>query len=152
MEGDETRLTFESPLFGEGRGGTEDETSKMDGNGKGRDAISSFTERNARSSMETGTFSTAFHFQIPRIPEPRDSDHGFFLSASLTSKNFTYRFKYYSISLHTRWNLHDTRTERENTSRTGRRRRSRTTHCPILSFFHREITLNALIHSGLITG
>lgn len=151
MEGDETRLTFESPLFGEGRGGPRMKRRKWMEMEK--DEISSFTERNARSSMETGTFSTAFHFQIPRIPEPRDSDHGFFLSASLTSKNFTYRFKYYSISLHTRWNLHDTRTERENTSRTRRRRRrSRATHCPILSFFHREITLNALIHSGLITG
>lgn len=33
------------------------------------------TERVTRSSMETGFSNLAFHFQIPEIPEPRDTDY-----------------------------------------------------------------------------
>lgn len=81
MEGDESRLTFESPnLFG----GRERKCSNVQ-NGKwtkGRRTRRDFefhrkeaTERVTRSSMETGFSNLAFHFQIPGIPEPRDTDY-----------------------------------------------------------------------------
>lgn len=90
MEGDESRLTFESPnLFGSKEGGPREreretfETRKMDGRMKGRRTRRDFafefhrkeaTERVTRSSTETGFFNLAFHFQIPGIPESRDTD------------------------------------------------------------------------------
>lgn len=93
MEGDESRLTFESPnLFGSKEGGPREreretfETRKMDGRMKGRRTRRDFafefhrkeaTERVTRSSTETGFFNLAFHFQIPGIPESRDTDRYF---------------------------------------------------------------------------
>ena len=73
MEGDESRLTFESPnLFG-GRENvikwTKERRTGFEFHGK------EATERVTRSSMETGFSNLAFHFQIPRIPESRDTDY-----------------------------------------------------------------------------
>lgn len=81
MEGEESRLTFESPNLFRGSKGGKRKCYKMNGKWTkerrtgfefhGKEA----TERVTRSSMETGFSNLAFHFQIPRIPESRDTDY-----------------------------------------------------------------------------